>query len=165
MPLLEDRAFLDKEVSILNLLLPNLLLDETTSRVSDKKTAAIEDMVDMSTAKRSKISMSMNTIGLCKTKENILETIANWLSLLNHNFVDNASAPPLLYWAFFMLTDLITSCDNKNWYGHCIKKAPWIPIQHLEQMQRLFGDMSKLANTLAVIQKAMAGRPLDPAPF
>eukprot|EP00957_Ditylum_brightwellii_P042212 3196738-Ditylum_brightwellii.AAC.1 len=48
----EDRAYLDKEVSILNLLPPDLLLDETTARVSAKKTAAIEDMVDMPTTKR-----------------------------------------------------------------------------------------------------------------
>eukprot|EP00957_Ditylum_brightwellii_P042971 3254889-Ditylum_brightwellii.AAC.1 len=32
-------------------------------------------------------------------------------------------------------------------------------------MQRLFNVMSNLANTPAMIQKAMAGRPLDPAPF
>eukprot|EP00957_Ditylum_brightwellii_P028941 2186297-Ditylum_brightwellii.AAC.1 len=114
MPLLEDRAFLDKEVSILDLLLPNLSLDETTARVSAEKTAAIEDMVDMSTAKRSKMSTSMNTIGICKTKENALETIANWLSLLNHNFVVNTAAPLLLYGAFFLLAGLITSCDYKN---------------------------------------------------
>eukprot|EP00957_Ditylum_brightwellii_P160160 12193052-Ditylum_brightwellii.AAC.1 len=83
MPFLEDRAYLDKEMSILNLLPPDLFLDETTGRVSAEKTAAIEDMVDMPTAKRSKMSMSMNTVGLCKTKENVLETIANWLLLLN----------------------------------------------------------------------------------
>eukprot|EP00957_Ditylum_brightwellii_P105275 8025180-Ditylum_brightwellii.AAC.1 len=149
MLLLEGRAFLDKEVSILNLLLPDLLLDKTTAWVSAKKTVAIEDMVNMSTAKRSKMSISMNTIGFCKTKENVLETIANWLSLLNHNFVVNVSALLLLYGAFFMLAELITSCGYKNWYGCCIKKAPWIPIQHLEQIQRLFGGMSKLANTPA----------------
>eukprot|EP00957_Ditylum_brightwellii_P057188 4333109-Ditylum_brightwellii.AAC.1 len=108
-------------------------------------------MVDMPTAKRSKMSTSMNTIGLCKTKENVLETIANWLCLLNHNFVVDAPAPPLLHWAFFMLADLITSYDYENWYGHCIKKPPWIPIQHLEQMQQLFSGVSKLANIPAVI--------------
>eukprot|EP00957_Ditylum_brightwellii_P138096 10527661-Ditylum_brightwellii.AAC.1 len=64
-----------------------------------------------------------------------------------------------------MITNLITSCKYKNWYGQCIKKPPWIPIQHLEQMQWLFGSMSKLANTPAVIQKVMTGRPLDPTPF
>eukprot|EP00957_Ditylum_brightwellii_P167257 12732285-Ditylum_brightwellii.AAC.1 len=64
-----------------------------------------------------------------------------------------------------MLADIMTSRNYKNWYGWCIKKAPWIPIQHLEQMQRLFASISKLANTPAVIRKAMAGRPLDPAPF
>eukprot|EP00957_Ditylum_brightwellii_P110101 8397172-Ditylum_brightwellii.AAC.1 len=164
-PLLEDRTFLDKEVSILNLLPPDLLLDETTAQVSAEKTVAIEDMVGMPTAKRSKMSTSMNTIDLCKTKENILETIANWLSLLNHNFVVDVSVLLLLYGAFFMLADLVTSCNYKNWYGCCIKKAPWIPIQHLEQMQWLFGGTSRLVNTTAVIQKAMAGRPLDPAPF
>eukprot|EP00957_Ditylum_brightwellii_P000102 7556-Ditylum_brightwellii.AAC.2 len=119
----------------------------------------------MPTAKRSKIFTSMSTTGLCKTKENILETIDNWLSLLNHNFVVDMLALLLLYGAFFMLVDLITSHNYKNWYGCCVKKAPWIPIQHLEQMQWLFGVMSKLANTPAVIWKAMAGRPLDLAPF
>eukprot|EP00957_Ditylum_brightwellii_P180257 13731747-Ditylum_brightwellii.AAC.1 len=69
MPLSEERAFLKKEVSILNLLPADLLLDEMTVQVSAKKTAAIKDMVDMPTAKRSKMSTSMNTIGLCKTKE------------------------------------------------------------------------------------------------
>eukprot|EP00957_Ditylum_brightwellii_P076751 5833780-Ditylum_brightwellii.AAC.1 len=103
-PWLEDRAFLDKEVSILNLLPPDLLLDETTARVSAEKTAATGDMVDMPTAKRSKMPTTMNTIGMCKTKENILETITNWLSLLNHNFVVDVSAPPLLCGAFFATT-------------------------------------------------------------
>eukprot|EP00957_Ditylum_brightwellii_P128775 9823352-Ditylum_brightwellii.AAC.2 len=114
MPFSEDRAYLDEEVSILNLLLPDLSLDETTARVSAKKTAAIKDMVNIPTAKRSKMSTSMNTIGLYKTKGNVLETIANWLSLLNHNFVINVLALLLLYGAFFMLTDLITSHDYKN---------------------------------------------------
>eukprot|EP00957_Ditylum_brightwellii_P142270 10838738-Ditylum_brightwellii.AAC.1 len=50
-------------------------------------------MVEKSTDKRSKMSTTMNTIGLCKMKENILETIINWLLLFNHNFVVNASAP------------------------------------------------------------------------
>eukprot|EP00957_Ditylum_brightwellii_P177610 13528618-Ditylum_brightwellii.AAC.1 len=151
MLLSEDKAFLDKEVSILNLLLPDLLLDETTAQVSAEKTAAIEDMVDMPTTKRSKKSTAMTTIGLCKTKENVLETIANWLSLFNHNFVVDASALLLLFGAFFIHADLITSCNYNNWYGQYIKKAPWIPIQHLEQMQRFFGSMSKVANTPAVI--------------
>eukprot|EP00957_Ditylum_brightwellii_P168916 12857003-Ditylum_brightwellii.AAC.1 len=111
------------------------------------------------------MSTTMNTIGMCKTKENILETITNWLLLLNHNFVVDASALLSLYGVFFMLADLITSCDYKNWYGWCIKKAPWIPIQHLEQMQQMLAGMSKLTNTPAVIQKVMAGRPLDSDPF
>eukprot|EP00957_Ditylum_brightwellii_P088611 6749362-Ditylum_brightwellii.AAC.1 len=63
----------------------------------------------MPTANMLKMPMSMNTIGLCKTKENVLETIANWLSFFNHNFVVNITAPLLLYDAFFMLADLITS--------------------------------------------------------
>eukprot|EP00957_Ditylum_brightwellii_P061083 4635589-Ditylum_brightwellii.AAC.1 len=69
-PFLENRAYLDKEVSILNHLPTDLLLDETRARISAKKTVAIEDMVDMPTTKRSKMSTSMNTIDLCKTKEN-----------------------------------------------------------------------------------------------
>eukprot|EP00957_Ditylum_brightwellii_P069182 5253465-Ditylum_brightwellii.AAC.1 len=32
-------------------------------------------------------------------------------------------------------------------------------------MQQLFAGMSKLANTPAMIRKAMTGRPLDPVPF
>eukprot|EP00957_Ditylum_brightwellii_P066038 5009230-Ditylum_brightwellii.AAC.1 len=103
-----------KRLPFLNLLPPVLLLDETTAQVSAEKTAAIEDMVDMPTAIRSKISTAMNTIGMCKTKENILETIANWLLLLNHNFVVDVLALQLLYGALFMLVVLITSCDYKN---------------------------------------------------
>eukprot|EP00957_Ditylum_brightwellii_P120612 9201111-Ditylum_brightwellii.AAC.1 len=102
------------------------------------------------------MSTPMNTIDLCKTKENVLETIANWLSLFNHNFVVNATTPPMFYGVFFMLMDLIISQGYKNWYGWCIKKAPWIPIQHLEHMQRLFVGINKLANTPALIRKAMA---------
>eukprot|EP00957_Ditylum_brightwellii_P147549 11236518-Ditylum_brightwellii.AAC.3 len=164
-PLLEYRAFLNKEVSILNLLPPDLLLDETTVQVPVEKRVTIEDIVDMPTAKRSKISTTMNTIGLCKTKENILETIADWLLFFKPNFVVDASAPPLLYGAFFMLVDLIISQDYKNWYDWCIKKAPWVPIQHLEQIQQMFAGMSKFANTPALIRKVMAERLLDPAPF
>eukprot|EP00957_Ditylum_brightwellii_P193592 14741772-Ditylum_brightwellii.AAC.1 len=127
MSLLKKRVFLDKEVSILNLLPPDMLFNRTTVQAFTKKTAAIKDMVDMPTAKRSKMSMSMNRIGLCKTKENIFETIANWLSLFNHNFVVNTTTPLLFYGAFFMLADLITSQDYKNWYGQCIKKATLDP--------------------------------------
>eukprot|EP00957_Ditylum_brightwellii_P080088 6090819-Ditylum_brightwellii.AAC.1 len=68
---------------------------------SVEKTTTIEDMVDMQMAKWPKVSTSMNTIGLCKTKENVLECIANWLSLLNHNFTVKKDAPPLLYGVFF----------------------------------------------------------------
>eukprot|EP00957_Ditylum_brightwellii_P022086 1665989-Ditylum_brightwellii.AAC.2 len=103
MPLLEDRAFLDKEVSILNLLPPNLSLNEMTAQVSTEKTAAIEDMVNMPTAKRSKVSTSMSAIGLCKPKENGLETMASWLLLFNHNFLVNATTPLLLYGPFSCL--------------------------------------------------------------
>eukprot|EP00957_Ditylum_brightwellii_P141189 10757074-Ditylum_brightwellii.AAC.1 len=73
---LKGRAYLDKEVSILNLLPPDLLLDGTTAWVSAEKTAVIKDMIDMPTAKRSKMSTTMNTIGLCKTKENTLSRLA-----------------------------------------------------------------------------------------
>eukprot|EP00957_Ditylum_brightwellii_P176836 13469593-Ditylum_brightwellii.AAC.1 len=114
MPLSEDRAFLNKEVSILNCLPPDLSLDETTSQVSAEKTAAIEDMVDIPSAKRTKMLTTMDTVGMCKTKENFLETIAKWLLLLNHNFVFDVSAPTLLYGAFFMLANLITSCNYKT---------------------------------------------------
>eukprot|EP00957_Ditylum_brightwellii_P010471 793096-Ditylum_brightwellii.AAC.2 len=149
--LLEERAFFDKEVSTLNLFPPDLLLAKMTAQVSAEKTAAIKNMVDMATSKRSKMSTSMNTIGLCKTKENTLETIANWLSLFNHNFVVGATSPLLIYSTFLMLKDLITSQDYKHWYGRSIKKAPWIPLQHLEQMQWLLPSTSKLANTPTLI--------------
>eukprot|EP00957_Ditylum_brightwellii_P157079 11955072-Ditylum_brightwellii.AAC.1 len=66
----EDKAFLDKEVSVLNLLPPNLALEETTALVSAKKMAIIEDMLDIPSAKQSKASTSINTSGLCQTKEN-----------------------------------------------------------------------------------------------
>eukprot|EP00957_Ditylum_brightwellii_P111294 8487250-Ditylum_brightwellii.AAC.1 len=45
----------------------------------------------------------MNTISLCKTKENVLETIANWIFLLNHNIAVEEAAPPLLHSAFLCL--------------------------------------------------------------
>eukprot|EP00957_Ditylum_brightwellii_P074438 5655593-Ditylum_brightwellii.AAC.1 len=62
-----------------------------------EKTATIEDTVDMPIVKRSKVFTLMNTISLCKTKENILETIANLLFLLNHNIAVEEAAPPLLH--------------------------------------------------------------------
>eukprot|EP00957_Ditylum_brightwellii_P188521 14352188-Ditylum_brightwellii.AAC.1 len=72
MPMSEDKAFLDKEVSVLNLLPLNLALEETTARVSAEKTVSIEDMLDILSAKWSKASISINTFGLCQTKENVL---------------------------------------------------------------------------------------------
>eukprot|EP00957_Ditylum_brightwellii_P118744 9056389-Ditylum_brightwellii.AAC.2 len=54
-------------------------------------------MANMPMAKRSKVSTLMNIISLCKTKENILETIANWFSLLNDIIAVKEAAPPLLY--------------------------------------------------------------------
>ena len=164
-PMSEDKAFLDKEVSVLNLLPPNLALEETTARVSAEKTASIEDMLDIPSSKQSKASTSINTSGLCQTKENVLECIANWLLLMNHNYTIDNAAPPLLYGAFFKLADLIAEKDYKNWYGRSIQKAPWIPLQHIDQLQRIMSGLSKLANTPALIRQVMAGQPLDPAPF
>jgi hypothetical protein len=150
-PMSEDKAFLDKEVSVLNLLPPNLALEETTARVSAEKTASSEDMLDIPLAKRSKASTSINTSGLCQTKENVLECIANWLSLMNHNYSIHNAAPPLLYGAFLKLADLIAEKDYKNWYGRSIQNAPWIPLQHIDQLQWIMSGLSKLANTPALI--------------
>eukprot|EP00957_Ditylum_brightwellii_P152365 11599417-Ditylum_brightwellii.AAC.1 len=69
----EDKAFLDKEVSVLNLLPPSLALEETTTWVSAEKMASIEDMLDIPSTKWSKDSTSINISGLCQTKENVLE--------------------------------------------------------------------------------------------
>eukprot|EP00957_Ditylum_brightwellii_P041377 3133384-Ditylum_brightwellii.AAC.1 len=115
--------------------------------------ASIEDMLDIPSAKWSKASTSINTSRLCQTKETVLECIANWLSLMNHNYSINKAAPPLLYGAFFKLTDLIAEKDYKNWYGCSIQNTPWIPLQHIDQLQRIMPGLSKLANILALIQQ------------
>eukprot|EP00957_Ditylum_brightwellii_P127677 9736729-Ditylum_brightwellii.AAC.1 len=65
-------------------------------------------MLDMPVAKRSKASTSINTSGLCTSKDNVLECIVNWLSFMNHNYSIDYTAPPLLYGAFFKLANLIT---------------------------------------------------------
>eukprot|EP00957_Ditylum_brightwellii_P006728 510870-Ditylum_brightwellii.AAC.1 len=91
----EDKVFLDKEVSVLNLFPPNLALEETTAWVSAEKNTSIEDMLDIPSAKWSKASTSINTSGLCQTKEDVLKCIANWLSVMNHNYSINNAAPPL----------------------------------------------------------------------
>eukprot|EP00957_Ditylum_brightwellii_P192289 14637828-Ditylum_brightwellii.AAC.1 len=93
-PMSKDKAFFGKEVSVLNLLPPNLALEETIAWVSAEKTASIEVVFDIPSAKRSKALTSTNTSGLCQTKENVLECIANRLSLMNHNYsIDNATPP------------------------------------------------------------------------
>ena len=84
---------------------------------------------------------------------------------MNHNYSINNDTPPLLYGAFFKLANLIAEQDYKNWYGCSIQKAPWIPLQHIDQLQRIMSGLSKLANTPALIRQVMAGQPLDPAPF
>eukprot|EP00957_Ditylum_brightwellii_P074247 5641672-Ditylum_brightwellii.AAC.1 len=103
----KNKAYLDKEVSVLNLLPPSLALEETTARVSAEKTASIEDMLNVPVAKRLKAFTSINTSGLCQTTENVLKCITNWLSLLNNNYNIDDTAPPLLYGAFFKLDKLI----------------------------------------------------------
>eukprot|EP00957_Ditylum_brightwellii_P179613 13681998-Ditylum_brightwellii.AAC.1 len=60
-------------------------------------------MLDIPYAKRSKASTSINTSGLYQTKENVLKGIANWLSLMNHNYAIDNATPPLLYDAFLNL--------------------------------------------------------------
>eukprot|EP00957_Ditylum_brightwellii_P047902 3638079-Ditylum_brightwellii.AAC.1 len=95
MPMSKNKALLDKEVSVLNLLPPNLALKETTAWVSAEKTASIKDMLDIPSAKWSNALTSINTSGLCKTKENVLKCIANWISLMNHNYSIDNTAPPL----------------------------------------------------------------------
>eukprot|EP00957_Ditylum_brightwellii_P132430 10098490-Ditylum_brightwellii.AAC.1 len=97
-------------------------------------------MLDIPSAKWSKASTSINTSGLCQTKENVLKCIASWLSLMNHNYSINNAAPPLLY-------------DYKNWYGRSIQKVPWISLQHIDQLQRIMSGLSKLANTPALIRQ------------
>eukprot|EP00957_Ditylum_brightwellii_P142294 10841110-Ditylum_brightwellii.AAC.1 len=71
-------------------------------------------MLDIPSAKRSKASTSINASGLYQSKENVLECIANWLSLMNHNYSIHNAAPPLLYGAFLKLADLIAEKDYKN---------------------------------------------------
>eukprot|EP00957_Ditylum_brightwellii_P190221 14479381-Ditylum_brightwellii.AAC.1 len=71
-------------------------------------------MLDIPSTKQSKASTLINTSGLCQTKENVLERIANWLSLMNHNCAIDNAVPPLLYGTFFKLADLITEKDIKN---------------------------------------------------
>eukprot|EP00957_Ditylum_brightwellii_P032268 2444476-Ditylum_brightwellii.AAC.1 len=108
---------------MLNLLAPNLDLEEATTGVSAEKTASIEDMVDMPVTKRSKASTSINNSGLCNSKENVLECIANWLSLMNHSYNINDTVPPLLYGAFFKLANLIADKEYRTWYGRSVCKA------------------------------------------
>ena len=84
---------------------------------------------------------------------------------MNHNYSLNNAAPPLLYGAFFKLADLIAEKDYKNWYGRSIWNAPWIQLQHIDQLQGIMSGLSKLANTPALIRQVMVGQPLDPAPF
>eukprot|EP00957_Ditylum_brightwellii_P110544 8432274-Ditylum_brightwellii.AAC.1 len=73
------------------------------------------------------MSTSMNTIGLCKTKENVLETIANWLSLFNHNFEVEATAPLLLYGAFLCLQILSHPKTIKIGMEGLFKRSPGFP--------------------------------------
>eukprot|EP00957_Ditylum_brightwellii_P056566 4288175-Ditylum_brightwellii.AAC.1 len=82
--------------------------------------ASIEDMLDIPSAKRSKALTSINTSGLCQTKENVLECIANWLSLINNNYSINNTAPHLLHGTLLKLADAVAEKDCKNWYGRSI---------------------------------------------
>eukprot|EP00957_Ditylum_brightwellii_P154398 11749195-Ditylum_brightwellii.AAC.1 len=68
----------------------------------------------MPATKHSKALTSINTSGLCQTKENGLKCIANWLSLMNHNYVINNATHPYLFGAFLKLADLIAEKDYKN---------------------------------------------------
>eukprot|EP00957_Ditylum_brightwellii_P015693 1183504-Ditylum_brightwellii.AAC.2 len=152
------KAYLDKEVSVLNLLPPNLALEETTACVSAEKTVSIKGMLDMPVTKRSKASTSINTSSLCQTKENVLECDTNWLSLLNHNYNIDDTAPPILYGTFFNLANLIANKEYKIWYGCSVHK-------HVDQLQQIMSGIRKLASTPALIRQVLAGRSLDSAPF
>eukprot|EP00957_Ditylum_brightwellii_P008381 634569-Ditylum_brightwellii.AAC.1 len=55
----------------------NFIEERQQFEFQQKKTVTVEEMVDIQTAKQSIILTSMNTIGLCRTKENVLEYIAN----------------------------------------------------------------------------------------
>eukprot|EP00957_Ditylum_brightwellii_P092866 7069377-Ditylum_brightwellii.AAC.2 len=127
--------------------------------------ASIKDMLDMPVAKRSKASTSITALWLCKSNENVLEYISNWLSLMNHNFNINDTTPPLFHDTFFKLANLMTDKEYKTWYGCSFCKVPRILLQHIDQLQWIMSGLSKLANTPAVIHQVLAGRPLDPAPF
>eukprot|EP00957_Ditylum_brightwellii_P013460 1016105-Ditylum_brightwellii.AAC.1 len=72
---------------------------------------------------------------------------------MNHNYAIDNTEPPLLYDAFLKLADLITEKDYKNWYGCSIWNAPWIPLQHIDQLQQIMSGLSKLANTPALIRQ------------
>eukprot|EP00957_Ditylum_brightwellii_P084968 6461440-Ditylum_brightwellii.AAC.1 len=142
MSMSENKTYLDKEVSMLNLLPPNLALEETTACVSAEKTASIKDMLDMPVAKRSNTSTPINTSGMCKSKENVLECIANWLSLMNHNYTIDDTAPPLLYGTFFKLANLIADKEYKTWYGCSVRKAHWTLLQHVDRLQWIMSELS-----------------------
>eukprot|EP00957_Ditylum_brightwellii_P133153 10152305-Ditylum_brightwellii.AAC.1 len=95
MPMSKDKAFLDKEVSVLNLFPPNLALEETAAWVSAENTASIEDISDIPSTKQSKALTLINFSGLCQAKENVFKCIANWLLLMNHNYSINNAMRPL----------------------------------------------------------------------
>eukprot|EP00957_Ditylum_brightwellii_P022942 1731461-Ditylum_brightwellii.AAC.1 len=85
-------------------------------------------------------------------RKNVLECIANWLSRMNHNYAIDNAISPLLYGAFFKLSDIIAEKDYKNWYGCYTWNLSWIPLQHIE-LQWIMSGLSKLANIPALIRQ------------
>eukprot|EP00957_Ditylum_brightwellii_P135190 10307495-Ditylum_brightwellii.AAC.1 len=72
---------------------------------------------------------------------------------MNHNYAIDNAVPPLLYDTFLKLADLIAEKIDKNWYGRSIQNAPWIPLQYIDQLQRIMSGLSKLANTPVLIRQ------------
>eukprot|EP00957_Ditylum_brightwellii_P200848 15309719-Ditylum_brightwellii.AAC.1 len=107
---------------------------------------AIEDMLEVTDSKHSKVTTMVNSKDAWDSKEHV-------------------NNPPLLYAILNRTADLIAEKDYKSWYNKAIKTTPWIPLQHLDQLQHPMLALAKLATTPSLIRTVLDGKDLDPKPF
>eukprot|EP00957_Ditylum_brightwellii_P102156 7787306-Ditylum_brightwellii.AAC.1 len=104
-----------------------------------------------------KASTSINNSGLCKSKENVPECIANWLSLMNHNYNIDDNAPPLLSGTFFKLANLITGKEYK-FCGSCLDSATVDVICNIEICTQL-GSLGQIFAEPSLLYEKLTPKP------
>eukprot|EP00957_Ditylum_brightwellii_P099809 7603611-Ditylum_brightwellii.AAC.1 len=89
----DSKATLQQEIIALNFLAPELESSTDDEIAAVNRTTVIEDLVDQSASRRTRVETKMNVLGAQKSKEDIMSCLANWLSEFDYRFTIMKDGP------------------------------------------------------------------------